>query len=340
MLQLKNETPFKVGFSVLPDRAGIDMVYVVVKATLTLTPRLALAPMQVPVTLADEYHDDPLISSIRLPSEMHIGKPGTDILLIGSAHAPEGSEVSQSMVSLSVAERARHALVSGDRFFANDGGISAPVPFSSMPLVWERAYGGTHQLPDRMLAEERNPIGIGFCGKRSKGEMAGQPVPNIEDPAQPLGSAGDVSSPMAFAPTSPAWLPRRAFAGTYDAAWQRGRSPYLPDDFDPRYLQLAAGEFAFDRYLAGGEPVRVEGARAEGPLEFLLPANPLTLGVRIAGVMHRPPLQLQTVLIAPDANLLCLSWHAAQPCDRKVLAVERIEVAMAPRVAAREEVAA
>ena len=48
MLQLKNETPFKAAIAVLPDRAGIDTLHVIIKATLTLKPRLALARTQVP----------------------------------------------------------------------------------------------------------------------------------------------------------------------------------------------------------------------------------------------------------------------------------------------------
>ena len=41
MLQLQNTTPFKASIAVLPDRAGIDTLYVVVKATLSLRPKLS-----------------------------------------------------------------------------------------------------------------------------------------------------------------------------------------------------------------------------------------------------------------------------------------------------------
>ena len=88
MLQLRNETPFKAGIAVLPDRAGIDTLYVIVKATVTLRPTLALSNEQVPHAPADEYYADPATSSLRVASDMHIGKPGTDVLLIGSASAP------------------------------------------------------------------------------------------------------------------------------------------------------------------------------------------------------------------------------------------------------------
>jgi len=328
VLQLQNETPFKAAFAVLPDRNGVDTLHVIVKATLTLKPRLALAPTQMPVTLADEYYDDPQTSSIKLASEMHIGKPGTDVLLVGSAHAAGGDEVTNSIVSVAAAGRVKHVRVSGDRFWRRDGGMTAPQPFTSMPLVWERAFGGTHVLPERVLAEERNPIGLGFRGKRSAGEMADEPVPNIEDPSTPLTSAGDVGTPVCFAPSSPAWLPRRAFAGTYDAAWQRRRAPYLPDDFDARFFMMAAPELAFEQYLAGGEPFQLDGVHPDGPIAFSLPAAPLELEVTVAGSPERPPANLETVLIAPDVNLLCLSWRATLAVDRKVLKVETIAIGM------------
>ena len=105
MLQLQNTTPFKAHITVLPNRAGIDTLYVVVKATLHIRPKLSLADEQVPVVVADTYHGDPAASSLKAPSELHIGKPGTDVLLIGSAWAAPGRPARQTQVSLAVAER-------------------------------------------------------------------------------------------------------------------------------------------------------------------------------------------------------------------------------------------
>ena len=53
MLQLDNQTPFKATIALLPDRFGIDTLFVIVKATVTLRPTLALAEVQVPLTMAD-----------------------------------------------------------------------------------------------------------------------------------------------------------------------------------------------------------------------------------------------------------------------------------------------
>jgi hypothetical protein len=160
MLQVKNETPFATSLAVLPDRNGVDTLHVIVKATLTLKPRLALAPTQVPITLADQYYDAPDNSSIKLPTEMHIGKPGTDVLLMGSAQAIDGRAVTESAVIVSAAGRVKQIRVYGDRYWDNGGSASAPAPFTSMPLVWERAFGGipkTLRLPCRALVMPARP---------------------------------------------------------------------------------------------------------------------------------------------------------------------------------------
>jgi hypothetical protein len=328
VLQLDNQTPFKSTIALLPDRFGIDTLYVIVKATVTLRPSLALAEVQVPLTMADEYYGEPTETSLRAVSDMHIGKSGTDVLLVGSAWAPNKRPIARMQVGMKVAERQKLILVTGDRVW-QDGVPSSPQPFESIPLVWERAFGGVHRQGEKVLAEERNPVGCGFSGGRSGGDMQGLRVPNLEDPAAPLQQIGQASPPACLAPIAPSWLPRRAFAGTYDDRWQRTRAPYLPDDFDPRFFQCAAPEFAFDRYLQAGEHVQIVGALPDGPIAFTVPESHLSIAVTIEGTMHRPPANLETLSIEPDENRACFIWRAAVPCDRRALKVQTIVVSRA-----------
>jgi hypothetical protein len=325
VLQLENQTPFTTTFAVLPDTAGIDTLYVVVKATVTLRPSLSLAKPQVPPVLADEYYGEPATSSLRAASELHIGKPGTDVLLVGSAQARDGRPVPRTQVIMSVAERRKTLLVTGDRVW-RDGRPSDPQPFTSIPLIWERAFGGWHRKGNEVKAEERNPVGCGFAGGRSAQEMEGKPVPNIEDPTAPLQQLGETPAPACLAPIAASWLPRRQFAGTYDAAWQKNRAPYLPDDFDSRFFQCAPSEFVFDRYLQGGEPVQVAGVLPDGPIQFTVPDGRIAVTVTIAGSEQQPVANLETLLIEPDQNRACFTWRATQPCDRQALKVEKIVI--------------
>ena len=325
MLQLQNDTPFTAAIAVLPDRAGVDTLHVLIKATVTLRPTLSLADAQIPPTLADEYFGEPDVSSLKHASEMHIGKPGTDVLLIGSAWAREKTPVTRMEVTMWVAGRQKTILVTGNRVWRN-GQPSDPEPFESMPLVWERAFGGVHQNGDRVLAEERNPIGQGFAGDRPAADMQGLALPNLEDPASLLQQAGQRSTPVCFAPVAASWLPRRALAGTYDEAWQRKRAPYLPDDFDSRFFQCAPPEFAFDRFVKAGEQVHVNGVLPDGPIAFSVPDPRLKITVAIAGSTASPRAHLETLSIEPDDNRACFTWRASVACDRKALKIGKVAI--------------
>lgn len=328
MLQLKNETPFKAAIAVFPDVRGIDTLYTVVKATFTIGASLSVAESQVAPVLADQFWGEPATSSIKYAAEMHIAKPSTDVVLIGQAWAPGGRKTAELDVSISVAERGKTVRVIGNRVWHN-GGISRAEPFERMPMLFEYCYGGTHvldQAAGKFLAEERNPVGRGFLGKRAVSEFNYQPLPNVEDPKQLISQLGDTPKPACFAYVAPHWLPRRSYAGTYDETWATRRAPYLPNDFNPRFLNSADPDLIFDRYLQGGEPVRIINAHRNGPLEFLIPQVALSITAKVAGSTQALPPMLETVVIEPESQRMTLLWRGALACDKKTLKVEEVSI--------------
>jgi hypothetical protein len=326
MLQLKNASPFAPAISVFPNRDGIDTLYVVVRGTFTLRPRIAVVPTPLPPVLSDEYRGDPAQSSLKYASELHIGKPTADVILLGHAWSP-GKDVEQTVVRVTVAERSKTVQVFGDRTWKANGSFTSPQPFERIPIVYERAFGGSHRISEHLtLAEERNPVGVGFAGRRKPEELVGQKLPNFEDPSFLIRTQGDAPPPAGLGFVAPAWLPRRRYAGTYDSTWQRTRAPYLPSDFDPRFFNAAAPDLTFARYLRGGEPVEILGACRQGPLRFQLPRCHLTAVVTLAGTDQALSFVLETVLIEPDDNRLSLSWRAQLVCDKNVLRVEEVAI--------------
>lgn len=330
MLQLKNSSPFAPAIALFPDEQGIDTLYLVVKGTFTLGEALSLAEQQVPPVPADEYWGEPGASSLKYASDMHLRKPATDVVLVGRALAPDGKAAEQVDVGIAVGERRKLARVFGDRSWRKDGAsFTPPEPFESLPLVYERAFGGTHEAdPEQglVLAEERNPVGLGFRGRRGDEEAEGRALPNIEDAQNLIERWGDAPAPQGFGFVAPAWLPRRNHAGTYDEAWQAGRAPYLPEDFDSRFFNAAHPDLICDGFLKGGEPIQVVGASPRGRLKFRLPICDFDVKAKVAGRVETPPLDLETVLIEPDEERLCLIWRAAVPCDKAALKVEEIDV--------------
>jgi hypothetical protein len=336
MLQLRNHTPFAAHLAVFPDPEGIDTAYVTVKGTFAVGDTTEIAETQVPVVLADVYWGEEGASSLKYASEVHPSKPSTDVVLVGQAWAPHGKTATSVDVALKVAGRMKVVRVVGDREWSR-GAVgarhSAPKPFRSLPLVYERAFGGTHvaEKEKKVLFEPRNPVGRGFVGERSGRELEGLPLPNLEDPRSPVRGVNDRPAPTAFGYVSPAWEPRKSYAGTYDEAWMQSRAPYLPKDFDPRFFNAAHPDLVMPGFLQGGERVEVLNANERGAFGFGVPECPVSAQVRIAGTVYAPALRLETVLIEPDEGRACLIWRAAVACDKKVLAVQLVELAMSGR---------
>jgi hypothetical protein len=329
MLQLANHTGLAATLFAAPDPTGIDSLYTVVKGTFALD-RLdargvpARAERQVPPVLADEHYGEPLASSIRAPSDVALVKPGTDVLLVGSAYPPGGRPAEWADVTLAAGPLVKTVRVFGDREWRATGTATPPRLFQRMPLVWERAFGGTDRANGEPRGEARNPVGTGFCAPDGQRPLEGVPLPNLEDPREPVTSWRQTPAPAAFAPLAPHWQPRLSRAGTYDEAWQKGRAPYLPDDFDPRFFQLAPEDLVAHGWFRGGEEVDVAGATPGGRLRFRLPTLAVQVEYRLDDRAESPPVNLDTVLIEPDQGRVVLVWRTVLRCDKKLLRVREI----------------
>ncbi len=347
MLQLKNETPFVPSIAVFPNQQGIDTLYVAVKATFDIGARADIAQQQQPLRLADEWWGEPGQSSLKYASEVHLSKPTTDVIIVGEACLPGHRPVQQLDVAVSVGGRNKIIRVFGERVW--DSGflgmsVSTPQTFETMPLIYERAFGGVHVVPsprktsavgvmdatsNEVLFEERNSVGKGFTGRRSNKEIEGMALPNLEDPAYLIAKPKDRPAPACFGFVAPSWFPRKNFVGTYDAHWQKTRAPYLPADFDMRFFNAASPDLQMQQFLHGGEVIEIVNMSPDGRLRFALPHCELNVEVRVAGNVVRPKLSLETVLIEPTDKRLSMIWRAELQCDKQVLKVEQVTLALA-----------
>lgn len=315
MHTIVNPTPFHAALDVLPDRAGVATLHVALKATFRVGPRLEVADVQVPIRAIDEYEGDPTASALRYPGERHLACPGTAVIVIGSAHAPKLRAVPTLDVALELADVRKTVRVHGDRRWQRGASqASAAEPFTTMPLVYSRASGG----PD----DPRNPVGV---GRREGRDLAGAPLPNLEDPRRPYVEHGERAPPMCLAALAPHWSPRQQLAGTYDTAWRRKRAPYLPDDLDPRFFHAAPPDQICARPLVGGEVLALTHASPE-PLRFALPTLAWALHATIAGADHPLAPRLETVLLEPDAQRMTMLWRATLAVDRRELEIDAVTV--------------
>jgi hypothetical protein len=315
--EIENLTPFAFEPLFTADEDGCPLLVPIVKATYTIGPNgaLAIAEKQKPVTLAGELYGKPGFSSYQYEPESAFMKMGTDVVLIGSAHAPAlGSR--EVYVTLRAGPMEKTVRVIGDRFWVRSLGTvlpTPPQPFETIPLIWERAFGGwdrSHPDPAKHAFEPRNPVGTGFHCKHGRFED-GLRLPNIEDPKRVLRDYGDTTTPAGFGFTSPDWQPRAAFSGTYDDEWTQERMPLLPVDFNRRFFSAAAPGLTASGYFKGDEAVVVENVSAHGTIAFQLPGVPPPVcGAELAasGAVNVET-RLDTLIINTREDLLILIWR-------------------------------
>jgi hypothetical protein len=321
--QIANDLPFHVGLQHLANRNGTPVAVVIVKATFDLArDGLRLAEQQLPTFPAGQAYGAPGESSYRYEPEAAYFKPATDVVLIGAAVPPAGADT-QVNVSFSVGRLGKRAVAFGDRSWVRGFAgtyLSDPQPFESMPLVYERAFGGWDRSdpdPDRHTFEVRNPVGTGFSRKFPSGQDR-IALPNIEDPTNLIISMDSRPKPVGFGFTSPDWKPRASLAGTYDSSWAQTRMPLLPEDFDPRFFNGASEGLISDRYMVGNEQVTLENCSSEPSLGFCLPGiPPPCCRFRITGQTdYILNTNLDTVVINTLDNIVVLTWRCHVPLPR------------------------
>jgi hypothetical protein len=332
-MELTNETPFVAERVVLQDKDGRDVLVAIVKGTyVILTSGVRLAGEQTPIQLADTFHGEPGRSSTALESDLAPRKLGTDVVVLGHAYAPRG-RARELDVSLAVGPLRRSLRVYGDRFWTEVMGAAAltsPEPFERMPLVYERAFGGldaTAEDPRHHEREDRNPVGLGLRARRSRGTGEAIRAPNIEDPAQLITSLDDRPEPAGFGFIGRSWQPRAGFAGTYDEAWLKDRSPLPPKDFDDRHYSAAHPRLVSRRHLNGDEPVVLLNASPGGTLRFQLPAVRPHVEVTLGNELCPLEMAFDTLIVHADEERVVMVWRGSRVLGKKDLVrVKRVRI--------------
>ena len=320
--EIKNDLPFEFGLLHLSDIKGIPVAVAVVKATFTIqSGKPSLAEKQLPIYPVGKSNGESGKSSYQYEPECSYFKPSTDVALIAEAIPPGGIATSVD-VEFSVGPLDKRAVVFGDRWWERSligPHLVGPEPFESIPLVYERAFGGcdrTDPIPERHTHDPRNPVGRGFQRRFAPGEDR-IALPNIEDPKDLITSVSSQPKPVGFGFINPEWQPRAALAGTYDSAWQQTRMPLLPADFDLHFFNAASEGLVANGYLNGNEPVTLINCSRRPALTFSLPGVlPPVCTFRIAGGSDRLlPGLLDTIVVNSIENLLLLTWrcHIALP---------------------------
>lgn len=271
--------------------AGRRRATVVVKSTFFL---VAGGPMRLvnpaPLLLGDQHHENNAERSVVAPSDLAPYLPRAEVVLSGHAHAP--SPTPHQAVRLSVVgarplvDKTLH--VFGERMWVEGDQLTAPVPFTRIPLRYERTSRGH-------AGYEENPVGM------PRGP--GLPAPNVVDPQDPDAAAG-------FGPVSSWWPPRLRLLRGLDGSVLDQHEPSLPDTFAWSFFHVAPPDQRCS-FFEGNEWVVLEGFHPEVTrFESKLPS-----AVGRARIYSSAPgftaldLSADTLWIDSDRSLCCLTWR-------------------------------
>lgn len=320
-----NTTRYAAERTWVQDKDANKIWLVIVKATFDIHPdgTCQLAKEQVPVLRMGEPQDEPGSSSLRYDGDLLGVKPCTDVLVLGSAWAPPGTRTTGVDVQVVVGPIKKRLRVLGDRRWERTivGGLapSSPQPFESMPIVYERAFGGWDQSsanPAEHRLDARNPVGTGFSVRREN--AVDRSLPNIEFADEPITSWNDRPRPAGLNAVERHWSPRRELAGTYDASWKARRFPLWAEDFDPRFNNCAPPDQQVSGFLRGGELIDLTHLTPAGRMTFRLPRVYPFFESRFGPerVEHRA--QLCTVIVEPDVSRVIMAWQTSFVCNHRV----------------------
>jgi hypothetical protein len=312
--KIENLTPFHFEPLFTSDEEMRPLFIGVIKATFRIQPEHygPVIPMrdQPPLEIAGKFHGEPDLSSYMYEPECSPPKPATDVVLVGTARAPQ-ENLTQFDTGFRVGTLVKVARVFGNRVWyrkLSGMAISQAEVITELPLIYEHAFGGVDkqfETENGFAMDPKNPLGKGYHHEKGN-PQEGAPLPNIEDPNQLIHNYFDAPAPVGFGFIHPNWHPRVGYAGTYDESWQKHRSPMLPEDFDSRFYNSASPGLTALGYLNGDEAVHVLNASAWPKLSFKLPGlTSPNLAIHLKNRAVTPlSTQLDTVIIDTNTMLL------------------------------------
>ncbi len=335
-MELINATRMTSGYTLGMEPSGRELLVVAIKGTFAIPAHdgalLRLHEEQEPLLTADTFHGEPGLSAPKYEADFAPRKPKCDVLLNASAYAPGGRPVERVEVTASVGAWRKAFAVVGDRVWNARGGIRAtsrPQPFTTMPITYDRAFGGTderHENPAEHAAYMRNPSGCGFHKHLREAWVHDSPLSNTEEIGRPIVRPDADYAPMGFGPIARHWEPRYRHAGTYDEHWLQHVAPFLPADFDDQYHQAAPADQQLSSPSSEQE-ITLLNLTPTGRCTFRLPHLQAPIHVFPKGGGREDlTARLDTIVIEPDLGRVQLSWRVARPLRRDLFEIAQVLV--------------
>ncbi|MBX3269849.1 MAG: DUF2169 domain-containing protein [Sandaracinaceae bacterium] len=183
------------------------------------------------------------------PLDVGIPKSRAELLVLGACHAPGGRPTPTCPVTVKLGELEKTLYVIGDRVWKPDDTPTEPVPFTTMPIEWARAYGGAGYAP--------NPLGRGAALVKDDAGREVRPLPNLELPGKMIDSPKAAPEPAGLGAYEFHWPQRFSLAGTYDQRWFEELYPGFAADLDWRIWNLAPADQQREAPWVGDEAFEI-----------------------------------------------------------------------------------
>lgn len=325
-MELVNHTPLPADLRVsgqvnTPNRRG----FLHAKATFRFTKNRAELERDAPVPL---FVAPTTRGAYLLPEDVssHDREP-FEVMLVGHAVSATGP-VRHLRVRMALGHEVRELDVYGDRVWQGDQ-PSDPVPFTDMPLSWDRALGGTVDMEIDHGAKVRvsdpiNPAGRGFDPQWWADALARElspppgfprwpqalrPLPNLEDPQAPIRRPDDRPTPWCWAP-----VPVEAAAKVKHLLEQvPPGAEEMPEPIEREMVHASLRQAHPCWWIprpARGARLKLEGVLPEGKVDVSLPALRVVADYVAAdrrGVIELTP---QCLLVLPDEHLFTVNYRA------------------------------
>jgi hypothetical protein len=227
---------------------------------------------------------------------------GVDLLIFGSAVAPNNQATKRMEVSISIPGKLNHTIaVFGDRTWKSGilgPSISDPKPFTEMELSLQNAYGGWDEWDSLKFPYSNNPHGKGFIWQKEN--AIGRPLPNIEDPNNLISGWNDRPHPVGLT-AAPMCENRVKKAVEFD---QEGNLT----KFDPLFFNAAFPELVVNQ-VTPGEVITVSGVTKTGIFKFTVPEHKIPINLIFDEQLYERDLYIDQIGLEPGSNRAFITYR-------------------------------
>lgn len=236
-----------------------------------------------------------------IESDLVYRKGGVDIHVFGHAIAPHLQPVKRMEVRVKVGHQLNYrVMVIGDRYWEKNGvglKISEPERFTKMPLSVYNSYGGNAKWDGLDIPFPGNPYGKGFCWEKEA--IDGTPLPNLENPTQPVQRWNDRPDPVGLAQCPMSGLRMK---GNVEHEGTKITK------ISPRIFNAAFPGMIAD-VVSPGDKVEIKGVKPSGVFAFKVPHHGLLTRISLGAITEERPLKIDQIGIFPALNKVFISYR-------------------------------